>query len=260
MKFGKPDLLSKISPINILRGILFIIGIAALINGIVLSFTTNFNLGNILTLLLGTVLLFWSIKYDFVSTFVPKIIRRIIATGLILVFIFASLLLCYGTIDNADNKEDAVIVLGAAVHGEIPSLVLRDRLDAAVEYSAKSPKAIIIVSGGKGPQESITEAEAMEKYLLNKGISADKIIKEDRSTSTYENFLNSKTILEERLGEDYKACFITNEYHVFRAESIAKSAGFESITHTNSSTRWYSVLPGTLREILAVMKFWVFGN
>lgn len=244
----------------VFKCLIFTIGCAALINGTVLSFTTNFNLGNVLTLILGTLLLFWSVKYDFVNNFVPKLIRIIIAAGLILVLIFATFLLCYGTADNVNHTENAIIVLGAAVHGETPSLVLRDRLNVAIEYSAKNPEAIIIVSGGKGPQESITEAEAMEKYLIKKGVSADKIIKEDKSTSTYENFLNSKVILEEHLGEDYKACFITNEYHVFRAESIAKSAEFENVSHLNSSTRWYSVLPGTLREILAVMKFWILGS
>lgn len=250
----------KFKGIYILRGIFALIGLAALINGIAISLMSNFNLGNILTLLLGAVLLFWSVKYNLVKRVVPKLIRNILAAGLIIVLIFASCLLCYGTADNATYNENAVIVLGAAVHGETPSLALRDRLDAAVEYSAKNPEAVIIVSGGKGSQENLSEAEAMARYLVTKGISADKIIKEDKSTSTYENFLNSKVILEERFGDNYTLCFVTSEYHVFRAQSIAKSADFENITHTNSATRWYSVLPGTLREVLAVMKFWVFGN
>ena len=251
---------TKLTAKNIFRAIIFSIGVFALINGIVLCFTTNFNLGNLLTLILGVVLFFWAAFPKRINEILPKFIRYAIITALLTVLIFTVFLLSFGTSDTVNYKEDVIIVLGAAVHGETPSRALKDRLETAVEYGNKNPNALIVVSGGKGSQENISEADAMEKYLIKKGVSPDRIIKEDKSTSTYENFVNSKKLLDALFPKGYTTGFITNEYHIYRAGGMAEAAGFESITHTNSSTRWYSVLPGTLREILAVMKFWVLGN
>lgn len=100
----------------------------------------------------------------------------------------------------------------------------------------------------------------MERYLKDKGVAEEVIVKEDKSTSTYENFVFSKKLLDDRLGKSFKVAFVTNEYHIYRALGIAENAGFKDLTHLHSNTRWYSVLPGTLRECLAVMKFRVFGN
>lgn len=244
---------------RILKSILIILGIAVLTNGIVLSFTTNFNLGNVLTLLLGGILIFWYIFFNTLVRALPKWIKAIFIMALIFAVSLSTFLFCYGKSNNVTYKEDAIIVLGAGIHGETPSRILADRLNAAVEYNKKNPDAFIVVSGGQGHQESIPEALAMERYLIAKGIPSDKIIKEDKSTSTYENFVNSKAILDEKFGSKYSVAYVTNEYHVYRARGIAKSAGLET-THYHSSTPWYSVLPGTLRECLAVMKFWVFKN
>ena len=80
-----------------------------------------------------------------------------------------------------------IIVLGAGLKGDTPSLALERRLEKAAEYMNKNGNAIAIVSGGQGKGETISEAQAMENYLLNHGIREDRIIKEDNSTSTYEN-------------------------------------------------------------------------
>lgn len=245
---------------RLLKFVVFVLGVAVLINSLVLTFTTNFNLGNVLTFGLAVVLLCFSVIPKFIRRFVPKFIRYTIIAAIFIAVAFSTFLMCFGLSDTASKTEDAIIVLGAAVHGETPSLVLRDRLDVAFEYHKQNPEAYLIVSGGKGNQEDVSEAEAMEKYLINKGVAADKIIKEDKATSTAENFKYSKEILENLLGDEYNVGFITNEYHVYRAAGIAKNAGFAEFSHLHSSTRWYSVLPGTLRECLAVVKFWVFGN
>lgn len=242
------------------RLLLFAIGLAVSINGIVLSFTTNFNVGNVLTLCLGAFFILWSLLYETLIPRISKWLKIAISITLVILIIFVSFLLCYGVNDNITYKEDAIIVLGAGVHGETPSRVLKDRLNTAIEYYSKNTEVLIVVSGGKGPQETVTEAYAMEKYLIGKGIPNENIVKEEKSTSTYENFLYSKEMLDNLLGEDYKAAFISNEYHIYRAKGIAKNAGLKDLSSFHSNTRWYSVLPGTLRECLAVVKFWVFGK
>ena len=243
-----------------LRLLALALGCAATVNGIVLSFTTNFNLGNILTLILGAAFLCLAIFFDKIKKIFPIWLKAALIFILVCVLGLGSFLFIYGVSDNVSYNEDAVIVLGAAIHKDVPSLVLKQRLDKAAEYHNENPNAIIVVSGGKGPQESITEALAMERYLISKGVPTDKIIKEEKATSTYENFIFSKEILDEHFSGDYNVAFVTNEYHTYRAGEIAALAGLDSVCHIHSNTRWYSVLPGVLRECVAVAKHWVFGQ
>lgn len=245
---------------KIIRTIIIVLGLVIALNGAIMLITTNFNIGNILTLSLGIILLLYGIYFDKVSAKTPKWIKFAFVLGLCIILTFSVFIMAYGSNDTITYKEDAIIVLGAAVQGKTPSLVLKDRLDTAAEYHAKNPNAYIVVSGGQGPQEDISEAEAMKKYLLEKGVKMDKIIKEDKATSTYENFCFSLDILKERLGEDINIGFITNDFHIYRAENIAKSAGIIDTTHIHSNTRWYSVITSVLRENLAIAKYWILGN
>ena len=187
-------------------------------------------------------------------------IKIILISCISTAIVCSSFLILYGKSDNITYEEDALIVLGAAVHGKTPSLTLKRRLDTAVKYYNQNPDAIIIVSGGKGAQEDITEAEAMEKYLLDKGVATDKIIKESQATSTYENFTFSKQLLDEYFDGDYTACFVTNEYHILRALLCAKRAGITDISHLHSITNLSYLISGTLRECLAVVKYMILKS
>lgn len=244
---------------NVLRLIFLCLGIFSLFNGIIISATSNFNLGNILTFLMGIVLLSVGIYWEKLKTKAPLWLKMTFFTLLTVVFVFASSLYFYGKTDNVTYDEDAIIVLGAGLRGSRPSSTLKGRLDAAYDYHTENPDALIVVSGGKGHDEDITEALAMETYLIELGVPKEKIVKEEKSTSTYENFMFSKEILDGLLGDNYKIAYISNDYHVFRAGHIAKKAGFENKTHAHSDTIWHSVLPGTLRECIGVMKYFILG-
>lgn len=240
---------------NIIFKIFFIvIGALISLNGIALFFVSNLNLGNFMTVVLGCVIILLGVFF----TKMAKLFKFLILVGLCLVVVFAGSLIIYGKGDNVTYREDAVIVLGAAVHGKTPSLTLKKRLDTAIEYHAENPDMLIIVSGGKGDQEDITEAEAMQNYLVSHGVSGDKIIKEENATSTYENFVFSKKLLDENLGSDYTAAFITNEYHILRANLCANEAGLKNITHAHSNTNLSYLISGALRECLAVIKYIIF--
>ena len=246
--------------INILRFVSFSVGVGLTINGIFLMLTSNLNIGNILTLTFGIILLCLSLFSHKINKILPLWIKIAFVGGITVVVALSSFLLIYGMTDTVTYKEDALIVLGAGVHGERPSLTLQDRLNTAVDYYNKNNDVIIVVSGGKGQGEDVTEAFAMEKYLLEKGVKSENILKEEKSTSTYENFKNSKEILDERFEKDYKTAFISNEYHIYRANGISKTAGIKDSTHLHSNTRWHSVVTGVLRECLAVSKFWILGK
>lgn len=131
----------------------------------------------------------------------------------------------------AKGKEnlDYVIVLGAKVNGTKPSNALRYRIDKAAQYLKENPTAKVIASGGQGEDEGISEAECIKRELIKKGIDENRIILEDRSTSTYENFLFSLQIIND---EKASVGIVTNSFHLFRAGCLARTAG---------SNRFYSV-------------------
>ncbi len=239
------------------RTLVLFFGALICFNAIMLFLLSNFNIGNLLTLALGCALLLYGIYFHKINHDFPKSVKIVLASGMAVLFAFMAFLLTFGSVDTTKYSEDAIIVLGAAVHGETPSAVLKTRLNAARRYHEKNPDALIVVSGGQGPQEDISEAEAMKRYLVSHGVNPNIIIKEENATSTLENFRFSKEILDERLGEDYRVCYITNEFHIYRAGGFAKKAGFSQTTHLHSNTRFDSILPGTLRECLAVLYFWV---
>lgn len=232
------------------------LGTGIFINGIALFFVSNVNLGNFLTVAMGAVILLTVLLFKKLA----KWLKIILISGICIAVIFSSFLIIYGKSDNVTYKEDAVIVLGAAVHGKTPSLTLKKRLDKAVEYHKQNPEAIIIVSGGQGLGEDITEAEAMSDYLISNGVNPDKIIKENRATSTYENFIFSKKLLYENFGGSYTTSFITNEYHILRSSLCAKRAGLTNVSYLHSNTNLSYLVSGSLRECLAVIKYAILKN
>lgn len=126
--------------------------------------------------------------------------------------------------NKTPSKEATVVVLGCRVYGERASLMLRERLDAATEYLKENPEAKCVVSGGQGPGENITEAECMYRYLINKGIDADRIYKEEESTSTEENLEFSMEVIKaNNLNEEI--AIICNEFHLYRAYRYAGQSG-----------------------------------
>lgn len=121
-----------------------------------------------------------------------------------------------------------VIVLGAQVRGTTITKTLRKRLDVAVEYLDANPDTIAIVSGGKGDGEDLSEAQCMYDYLVENGIDSDRVIMEDKSTSTDENIRFSMAIIEEEYeGEDLDVGIITNNFHVYRTVKVCEKKGYE---------------------------------
>ncbi len=240
---------------TIFKIIIASIGGIITLNGVALFFVSNVNLGNFLSVGLGAVIILVALFFNKLA----KWLKFFLISGIGVVVVLSSFLIINGKSDTVTYKEDAVIVLGAAVHGKTPSRTLKNRLNKAVEYHTKNPDAIIIVSGGQGAQEDISEAEAMKIYLIEHGVESDKIVKEAKSTSTTENFKFSKEILTEHFGNDYTTCFITNEYHISRATFCADNAGIKNTTHLHSNTSTSYLLAGVLRECFAFIYHLVLG-
>lgn len=156
-----------------------------------------------------------------------------------------------------EKKANHLIVLGAQVYADGPCRVLKYRLDRAYDYLTENPQAVCIVSGGKGWNEPETEAEIMRRYLLERGISEDRIIKEDRSKSTLENILFSRELLP---SGDIPVGIVTNNFHVFRAVSIARKQGLSDAFGIPAGSEALFQPNNMFREFFGVMKDLAKGN
>lgn len=198
---------------------------------------------------------------------------------------------------------DYVIILGAQVRGETPTLVLNARINAAAEYLKKHPEAVCVASGGKGTGENISEAEAIRRGLVRLGISVDRILLEDCSTSTVENLKFSAEVIQkyekeqsvseqavadhiEKHGKTkskgaetaaYEATenhtvgspvrfmpknvvLVTNDFHVYRATKLAKSAGYMQVSGLGATDFFAVTIQYYVREFFAIVKESLSGN
>ena len=158
---------------------------------------------------------------------------------------------------KAENNADYVIVLGAQWKSHGPSYVLQKRLDKAVDYLLENPETLVIVTGGQGSNEQITEAEGMYGYLVEAGIAAERIYQEDQATNTVENLVFSGDFLDR---ENDRVVLVTNNFHMFRALSIAKGQGYENVEGLAAGS-YPGMLPNNLlREFFGVGKDFLVGN
>lgn len=148
---------------------------------------------------------------------------------------------------------DVLIVLGAGVWGDQPSPQLKLRLETAAALYIKNPDMKIIVSGGQGPDEDISEAQAMHNYLIRLGVNEAAILMEDQSTSTVENLRFSKAMLDS-LGFDNPAIgIVTTNFHMYRAKMLARRFGMKPQGHSAPNVP-IIVVKNTVREIAALIK------
>lgn len=191
---------------------------------------------------------------------VPKWLRIVISA----LFLMGVILFCTveGLILSQYNAEpqpgaDYVIILGAQWKPEGPSEVLRRRLDKAVEYLRENPDTDVIVSGGQGSNEPISEAAGMLQYLMNAGISNERILMEDKSTSTQENLAFSGRLLDK---ENDRVVIVTNNFHVFRALRLAEKQGYRHAEGLAASAVAGLVPNNMLREFLGIVLQYVLGD
>ena len=126
---------------------------------------------------------------------------------------------------DPEPQRPYLIVLGAAVYGDRPSLTLVRRLEGARDYLLQYPESMVIVSGGMGKGETVTEAQAMHDWLVQNGISDDRILMEPRATSTRENLQYSFDVIRGRGDEPDGNVAIVSSAHLFRAKSMARLQG-----------------------------------
>lgn len=162
-----------------------------------------------------------------------------------------------GMVAQPEADLDYVIVLGAQVRGTRPSRALRKRLDCALEYAEKNPRTRLIVSGGQGPDEDISEAECMYRYLTEHGLEKDRLILEDRSTSTRENLCFSAAYLDK---ERDRVGILSNNFHICRALLVAEKEGYRKVCGIPAHAEVWMQPHYILREICALLAEKVRGT
>ena len=247
---------------GIISAIIAASGIGVLTNGITLITNSAANIGTYLTVGLGVVLIVVGLFFKIIKKLfiypLFKLLSLCVSLLLILALITSGFLFIYGKADTVTYDEDYLVVLGCGLNGTEPSLSLKSRLNTALSYLENNTDCTVIVSGGQGNGEDITEAEAMSVYLTEHGITRDRIIKEESATSTSENFKLSNLATNGVL-TDSSAALITNDFHVFRANSLAKLEGL-IMTHLGAKTPPSTIISSYLRECLALAKMYVFDK
>ena len=158
---------------------------------------------------------------------------------------------------RGQEEPDCLIVLGAQVRPDGPSLTLRYRLDTAAAYLEDHPDIPCILSGGQGYNEPCTEAEGMRDYLTARGIDESRLILEKRSSNTIENIRFSKALLPEEAGS---VAIITNDFHLYRGESLAAAQGLPNVTGIAAPSVSFYLPNNMLRECMGIAKDCLLGN
>jgi len=243
--------------------ILILSGILCLVYFVCIAFFvghgTNFYF---IWLFLGLFAIFWGIllKKGIWEAHFPRWFRRLFillvcVSGIL--FIITEGCILSGFSKKGPEGLDYLVVLGAQMKSGGPSKALQYRLDEAIRYLEENPDTQVIVSGGQGPDEHISEAQGMYDYLVEKGIDPSRITKEDKSVNTFQNLTFSAEFLDEA---NDSVGVVSNNFHVFRAEKIAQKAGYTDVHGISAKGEPFLQLNNMMREFFGVMKDFLCGN
>ncbi len=206
-------------------------------------------------LLVGLSILFDSGMWGRLPAGVRYAAAGIFLLGL-LFFLFIEGLILSGFGAKGEENLDYLIVLGAQMRESGPSRALQMRLDEAYDYLQENKNTLVIVSGGQGSNEPVSEAQGMYDYLTGRGIAPERIRMEDRSTNTYENLIFSGELIE----DGASVGIVTNNFHIYRSLHLARAQGYTRVCGIAAPSDRGMQANNMLREFFGVMKDWVFGN
>lgn len=235
---------------------LIIIGILFAAYGILIALLNSGSYFFVIWFLLAAIFIFlsWSLKTGRLQQ-IHKSIKRIVIILVVIFlgsFIFCEMKIVQGFHMQGISELDYLVVLGAQIREDGPSPVLRWRLDRSIAYLEENPQTKVILSGGQGSNEPVSEAEGMRDYLRKNGIAEERMILEDQSKTTKENLLNSKHLI----GENQSVGIVTNNFHVYRALLIAQDVGYENVVGISAKSNGLYLPNNILREYLALLKYY----
>jgi uncharacterized SAM-binding protein YcdF (DUF218 family) len=270
--FGGLWLLGRLSRIGWLQTAVFVVLIvlaafavlvlpwALIANGVVMWRRESHSRANLLSLLAGIAMIglfalaTTAVAVGHAPWFVAAALSLLLVAGYF-AFLFAALLAyssLYGRIGRR-TRADAIIVLGSGLLGDRVPPLLASRLDRAAEClrTAAGSDPVIVVSGGQGADETVSEAAAMSAYLRSAGVPAERILLEDKAATTEQNLRFSVALLDEDR-RDGAVLAVSNNYHVFRTAVLARRLGLR-LNVVGAPTASYFVPSAFLREFVALL-------
>ena len=153
------------------------------------------------------------------------------------------------------------IVLGAAVEIDTPSPVFAARIDHAIDlYQAGAIKGILF-TGGRSPEDTLSEAAAARDYAIGEGVPTGDILLEDVSRTTHQNLTGALPVMQAAGAS--RALIVSDPLHLRRAVIMADDLGIDAKASATPSTRyrsWSTKAPFLLREVYFMHHYWVFGE
>lgn len=192
-----------------------------------------------------------------IMNFSPAWLRYILLTlNFIGYFVFfaVQVIICSAMLTLPPKKLDFIIILGAQVRGTKITNSLKRRLDKGAEYLKENPQTRVIVSGGQGKGEDVTEAFAMAQYLSTRGIEKERIILEEQSRNTYENLKYSASLadsMDDRIG------IVSNNFHIYRSLVLGRQIGYTRLYGIAAGCNPVLFLNYMVREFFAVMRMYL---
>lgn len=225
---------------------------------------------------------YYSRNMDRIPRWVPVSVVTTCVAGVVALAVLC-VLVFLGAASSDKKNLDYVIVLGARVKEHTVSNSLKKRLDKAIEYAEENPDTILVLSGGRGPGEDVSEAEVMRQYLEYNGVRPEQLLIEDRSVSTVENIAYSKVVIEEHRNRDKKELVpltrrttsvpyaiapdkpleigvLTSNFHIYRARLTAEKWGLENVYGISADSDPVLFIHLCVRECASIVKDRLMGN
>ncbi len=230
-----------------------------ILGGAVLAIAYGVSFGNILSFAAGALLVALGFWFARLPRRLQMAVKILTAAGCLFFLTTLSIIISGGARSADSFDEDCVIVLGGGIRGEEVLPILRSRLDECIAYLIVNPDVPIVVSGGLGRNETISEGEAMRRYLVANGVGNSQIIVEDRARNTRQNFEYSKQLLNNYFdGGEYTVACITSDSHIYRSRIIARRNGIKANFYP-AGIAWYLRPAAYCREVMSVWLAWVTG-
>jgi uncharacterized SAM-binding protein YcdF (DUF218 family) len=183
------------------------------------------------------------------------LVYTLIVLALIVFFCLEGLLL-FNSRHKAGRGMEYLLVLGAQISENKVTKNLSKRLDTAIAYLIENPKTLVIVSGGRGTKQQLSEAAVMKAYLIDKGINQDRILTEEQSVNTTGNMKFSKQLMR----ENATVAIVTNGFHIFRSNRLARKQGINQVFALVAPTDQVMCLHYYVREAAGILKDGLLGN
>ena len=199
-------------------------------------------------------------KHPGLARITIRVFTVLLILGLLIVGITEAIII-HASFGDPKEYVDYMVVLGAKVNPNGPSVSLWDRICGAYTYLEEHPNVIAVVSGGQGTDEPITEAECMFRELVELGIDPKRIWVEDDATSTWENLKFSLDLIEAETGSrPQKIGVLSSEYHLLRASLFAGACNVDFVGIPARTSRWGQRINHFMREVAGIWHYLLLGG